>query len=365
MRKHISAMLAALLMLLCLLPLVGCARIEDELDQRFPEPTVEEETPVEVEDEFPARTKRTYTVLLTTQLKNADQLTGIALLTLDTAEGKIHWLEIPTDLFIHAVGDNLQGHYGNAYRVEQVKEGSTSLTAMQAGVNALRNLLSTGFQIPIDYSVNLDAEQLSDLIKTIGNIPLTLPESMGGLGAGNHTLGATGAIDFLTYTRYADPVEGQINAHIRFAAAMWQQMRTKVTAENLSLFSMEVRGMMTTDIPNTGGEDIFFLRKFLRTEPADFAITYLTAQKIYFNGKQTLVMLKENARRQLNEQMLVYEEALSDPQFDPSGVFVDHANQMVAAVYTSSAPLPTLHTMAVLLGLEPEPEPGETDSPAE
>ena len=142
-------------------------------------------------------------------------------------------------------------------------------------------------------------------------------------------------------------------------------MRTKVTAENLSLFSMEARGMMTTDIPNTGGEDIFFLRKFLRTEPADFAITYLTAQKIYFNGKQTLVMLKENARRQLNEQMLVYEEALSDPQFDPSGVFVDHANQMVAAVYTSSAPLPTLHTMAVLLGLEPELEPGETDSPAE
>lgn len=367
MRKTISAMLAALLMLLCLLPLAGCARIEDELDQRFPEPPAQEETPAQVEDELPGRTKRTYTVLLTTQLKNSDRLTGISLLTLHTADGKIHWLEIPVDLFVHAAGDSLQGHYANAYRMELVKEGSTSLAATKAGVAAIRDILRIGFQVSIDYSVNLDDGQFSDLVKVVGNVPMSLSESIGGLGAGDHTLGASAAMDFLTYDRYKDPIEGQLTAHIHFAAAFWQQMRTKVTVENLSLFSVEVRGMMTTDIPSTGGEDIFFLRKFLRAEPADFAITHLSTQSVFFNGKQMVVMLKANALRQLNEQMLVYEEELASQQFDPSGVFVDHANQMVATVYNNAAPLPTLHTMAELLGLEPKPDPesGETDSPAE
>ena len=243
-----------------------------------------------------------------------------------------------------------------------IKEGETSVSAARAGVAALRTLLATGFNIPIDYSINLSADQLSDLIKEIDNVPLTLTEEMGGLEAGNHTLSAKSAIEFLTYSRHKDPVNGKLVANMQFAAAFWQQARTIITADNLSLYTMEIRGMMTTDIPNTGGEDIFFLRQFLRAEPNAFSLTYLNAKGVHYSGTQCNVLVKNNALEQLNQQMLVYKEPLKAEQFDPSGVFVDRANQMVATIYTTSTPLPTLYTMAELLNLDPPPVTGEGDS---
>lgn len=360
MKKSFSAIIAGLLAILFLF--TGCARVIDELDQRFPEESAVEKVDPVVEDTLPDRVGRTYTVLLTTQLEAAETLTGVSLLTFHTAEGSVHWLELPVSLFIHASGSSLQGHYGNAYRAELMKESGTSVSAMKAGVDALRKLLSTGFNIPVDYSVNLDAEQFADLVQTIGNIPMTLSMDMGGLAVGTHTLTANAATAFLAYTKYEDPVNDKLSAHLQFASAFWQQARTVITAENLSLYSMEIRGMMTTDIPNTGGEDMFFLRKFLRAEPNAFALTHVTTKSVYYSGTQCHVLVKNNALQQLNEQMLVYEDALSTEQFDPSGVFVDFANQMVATVYTTSTPLPTLHTMAKLLNLEPPPEAGDGET---
>lgn len=363
MKKSVSAIIAGLLALV--LVFTGCDRVTQELDQRFPETSeVEKDDPV-VEDPLPERVRRTYTVLLTTQLEKEETLSGVSLLTFHTADDSLHWLELPPDLLIHATGNNLQGHFANAYRVEMVKESGTEASALRAGADALRKLISTGFNMPIDYWVNLDGEQLSDLVKKVGAIPMTLTEGMGGLAPGEYTLDAKAAMDFLTYTKYSDPATGKLNAHIQFAASFWQQARTVITADNLSLFSMEIRSMMTTDIPNTGGEDMFFLRKFLRAEPNAFAITHVTSQSVFYNGTQCRVLVKANALRQLNEQMMVYEDALTVAQFDPRGVFVDYANQMVATVYTTTALLPPLHTMEELLHLEPAPEPDEGEGETE
>lgn len=353
MKRSVPALIAGLLAFL--LTLTGCARVTEELDQRFPQESAVEGDDTVVEDPLPDRVGRTYTVLLTTQLKDAETLTGVSLLTFRTAEGSVHWLELPAELFVHASGNSLQGHYANAYRLEMAKESGTTVSALDAGIAALRKLLSTGFNIPIDYSVNLDADQFADLMKSVGNVPITLSEGLGGLAAGDHTLTASAAVDFLTYNRYPDPAAGQLNAHIQFAAAFWQQARTVITAENLSLYSMELRSQMTTDIPNTGGEDMFFLRRFLRAGVEAFTITHATTQSVYYSGTQCRVLVKENALRQLNEQMLVYEDELTDAQFDPSGVFVDFSNDLVETVYTTATPLPTLYTMAELLNIDPTP----------
>ena len=351
MRKHRSAVSAGLLLLA--LALTGCAQIRAELDQRFPEATTTEKAEPTVENPLPERVRRTYTVLLTTQLEEGEQLSGLSLLTFDTEHNRIHWLEFPVDLFIHAAGNDLKGHYANAYRAELIKEGGSERSALRAGVDALRKLISTGFNLPIDYFINLDDRQFTDLVKTIGNIPMTLPKTMGGLADGKHTLTAKSAISFLTYSRYTNPVNEKMEAHIQFASAFWQQARTFITAENLSLISMEIRGMMTTDIPNTSGEDMFFLRRFLNAAPDDFALTYITTRSVYSGGGQIHVLVKDNALCQLNEQMQVYEEALTEEQFDPRGVFVDLANQLVSTIYHTSVPLPPLSTMTELLGLTP------------
>ena len=242
MKKHISALLIGLLALV--LVFSGCARVTAILDQNFPQDTEAVQNDPDPDDILPDRAKRTYTVLLTTQLERPEKLTGVSILTFDTANDKVHWLELPVDLFIHATGSDLKGHYGNAYHLEVIKEGATTLSATHAGINALRKLITTGYNISIDYSINLDSEQFTDLIKVIGSVPITLTKSMGGFAAGSQTLSASSATSFLTYNQYSDAVNDKMEAHMQFAAAFWQQARTKITAEKLSLISMEIRSLL-------------------------------------------------------------------------------------------------------------------------
>lgn len=360
MRKYLSSAVAFLLAALLLL--TGCDAVTKELDQRFPEASVTEKVDL-LETALPDRTGRTYVILLTTQVESADTLSGISLLTFQTVDEAVHWLELPADLYVRTADRTLGDSFRNAYLGELAKESGTTVSATAAGIDALRSLLSTGFCVPIDYSVNFDPEQFADFLRTIENVPITLPEDLGGLQAGDHTLTPAKAAEFLTYDDYTDPTEGQFEARKRFAAALWQQVCKVITTDNLSLYSMELRGQMSTDIPNAGGEDMFFLRRFIRAKGDAFHVTHISTQSVVANGKQYRVLIKDNALRQLNRQMLVYQEEIAAEQFDPSAVFVDHSNQVMKAVYLSSTVLPPLYSMNELLGIVPE-TPETEEAPA-
>lgn len=355
-KKHLSAIVTVLLAATLLL-LSGCGRVTDALDQHFPEASAtKQDTPLS--DPLPDRVGRTYVILLTTELSTDDLLTTVSLLTFGTADGTVHWLDLPADLYVRTAGNTLAGSYHRAYLTELAEAGGTSVSAAAAGVSAVRSLLEAGFSITVDYSVNLDKDQFTTLMSTLNNVPVTLFGAAGGLRAGSYTLNAPKAISFLTYDGYNDPTEGQFEARRCFAAALRLQAVKEVQMDQLSLFTTKIRGAMTTDIPSAGGEDMFFLRRFLTASDDDFTITNISTQSVYSNGERYRVMVKGNALRQLNEQMKIYKKALTPEQFDPQGVFVDPSNPIMQSVYASSSVLPTLYTLTDLLNPKTDTEAG-------
>ncbi|MBQ8288168.1 MAG: hypothetical protein IJX76_05280 [Clostridia bacterium] len=366
MKKYLFGAVA--LLLAALLLLSGCGKVTEVLDEHFPEESVKEESDPLI-DPLPDRVGRTYVVLLTTQLESDSALSTVSLLTFGTADESIHWLELPTALYVRDAGNTLNGCFQRAYQTELSKDSGTSVSATNAAVGAVRSLLEKGFSITVDYSVNLDQEQFTAFLETLNGIPLTLPEALGGLEAGEHTLNARNATSFLTYDQYNDPTEGQFAARRSFAAALRQRAVEMLSLDQLSLYTMELRGEMTTDIPSAGGQDMFFLRRFLVAENDDFTVTNITTQSVYYNNARYRVLVKNNTLRQLNEQMRVYQKDVETAQFDPSGIFVDPSNQIMQSVYGSSTALPTVYTLTRLLGLEKDTEtdapPASSDDPEE
>ncbi|MBQ8382964.1 MAG: hypothetical protein IJX47_07165 [Clostridia bacterium] len=366
MKKYLFGAVALLLANLLLLS--GCGKVTEVLDEHFPEESVTEDADPLI-DPLPDRVGRTYVILLTTELESDSALSTVSLLTFDTADESIHWLELPSALYVRAAGNTLDGVFGRAYQTELASESGTSVSAANAAVSAVRSLLEKGFSITVDYSVNLDREQFTDFVGTLGGVPLTLSQTLGGLDAGEYTLNAQNAISFLTYDQYNDPTEGQFSARRAFTAALRQRAVEKLALDQLSLYTMELRGEMTTDIPSTGGQDMFFLRRFLVTDNDDFTVTNISTQSVYYNNARYRVLVKDNTLRQLNQQMRVYQKDVETAQFDPSGVFVDPSNQIMQSVYASSTALPTVYTLTALLRVEEDTEtdapPASSDVPAE
>ncbi|MBQ7355368.1 MAG: hypothetical protein IJW62_07610 [Clostridia bacterium] len=363
MMKHYLCGVLALL-LASLLMLSGCGRVTATLDQHFPEASETEDTRP-LETPLPDRIGRTYVVLLTTQLSADDALSTVSLLTFQTADQSIHWLELPTALYVRSAGNTLGGSFNRAYQSELAKESGTAVSATNAAVNAVRNLLNTGFSISIDFSVNFDGEQFAAFLRMLQNVPVTLPTAMGGLKAGAHTLDASDAVEFLLYDRYNDPAEGQFEARRYFVAALRQQACKSLSLDQLSLIAMDLRGQMTTDIPSQGGQDMFFLRHFLKTENNRFTVTNISTQNVYSHGAEYRVLVKDNTRRQLNLQMQLYEEELTAEQFDPTGVFVDPSNQIMHTVYNSASVLPRVYSLTELLTVEVITDPETTPNTGE
>lgn len=364
MKKNLLSAVALLLSALLLLS--GCGAVTDALDEHFPEdPTLQEDD--QNTDPLPDREGRTYVVLLTTQLESNSALSTVSLLTFQTAKESIHWLEFPAALYIRSAGNTLEGSFQRAYQTELTNESGTGVSATNAGISAVRSLLETGLSIPIDYSINLDKEQFTALCATLQDIPMTLYESLGGLEAGEHILSAQDAISFLTYNQYSEPTEGQLAARRCLIAALRKRAVEMLDKEKLSLHAMEIRGEMTTDIPTKGGEDVFFLRRFLTAKNDDVTLTHISTQSVFYHNARYRVLSKENTRLQINEQMCVYKKDLSASQFDPSGVFWDPSSRVMQTVYSSAPMLPELYTLTAILEPkqeEPETLPDSSDAPS-
>ena len=361
MKKHYLFGTVAILLAMLLL-LSGCGAVTEVLDEHFPEEALPEED--QTAGPLPDREGRTYVVLLTTQLESDGMLSTVSLLTFQTAEESIHWLALPSALYIRSAGNTLEGSYQRAYQTELSKESGTGVSATQAGVQTVRELLETGLAIPIDYSINLDKEQFGALLSTLQELPMTLYEASGGLEAGEYTLSAQDAISFLRYDQYDEPTDGQLTARRYLTAALRQRAVEMLDMDKLSLHAMELRGEMTTDIPSDSGQDVFFLRRFLTAKNDDFALTYVGTQSVFYHNARYRVLSKENTRRQINEQMCVYEKDLGEAHFDPSGVFWDPSSRVMQTVYSSAPMMPALYTLTAILEPPSEPETAPTTSDA-
>ena len=111
---------------------------------------------------------------------------------------------------------------------------------------------------------------------------------------------------------------------------------------------------------------MFFLRRFLTAKNEDFTLTYVNTQSVFYQSARYHVLIKESVRRQINEQMCVYEQELDAELLDRSSIFLDPSSRVMQTVYASAPELPPLYTLASILTPEAEEEepPESGDAPS-
>lgn len=351
MNKVLVKSAAFLMMLAMLLGCIGCGTVTDKLDSFFKEETespnqgAQEEAPIEM----PAKTKENYTILILTEAVEASELDNVMLLSFNTAKPSISVLQLPTDLFLHVSERSVEGLFKARYD-RAINDGKTEKEAATEASEALVDVLSTGFNAPINYYINFSATQLAAFINTLGGVQMDLPFSMGGLKMGAQTLKGNQALEYLAYDSYSQMPQSYLDARKLLTVSIFNKAIDSVDAEMLSLFVMELRTVMTTNIPSAGGEDIFFVRKWLQTKPEAFKIANVSTQTVYIASEASRVLQESSALTQMNELLGIYEEELTQAQFDPRFVFVDYSNDVVKSVYGSTAPKqPTTYTAQQIL----------------
>lgn len=345
MKKLLVRSALLLMMAALLLGCMGCAAVTDQLDTIFKETaeTTDRDLQTEPEIEMPAKVKETYTFLITTEAVEASQLDHVMLVSFNTTAPSISILQLPTDLYLHVTEQSAEGLFKKRYE-DSVADGLTEKEAATIASEALLDVLSTGFNTPIDYYINFSASQLAGLVNTLGGVELTVPFTMGSLSIGKQTLNGSQVLEYLAYDAYSSMPQSYMDARKLLTAAVFDQARETVESEMLSLFVMELRTTMTTNIPSEGGEDIFFVRKWLQTDLEAFKISNLSTQIVYITSSSSRVLLESNTLKQMNELMKIYEEELTAEQFDPRYVFVDYSSDVAKAVYNSAASLPATYT---------------------
>lgn len=341
---------ALLLIAVMMISMVGCAAVTERLDGFFKEETTtaDDSLQSEPEIEMPARTKENYTILIMTEAEEEAKLDNAMLISFNTASPSISILQLPTDLYLNVSELTVEGLFKKRYD-DSIADGHTEEEAAADASEAVADVLSDGFYTPVDYYINFSSAQLAGLINTLGGVKMNLPFAIGNLAMGTQTLSGSEALEFLAFDSYTDMPESYMDARKLLTAAIFERATEAVEADMLSLFVMELRSTMTTNIPSSGGEDIFFVRKWLQTDPTDLQIASLSTQAVYIASASCRVLLKGNTLTQMNELLGLYEEELTLEQLDPQRVFVDYSSDVSKAVYNSSAELPKTYTARQLL----------------
>lgn len=329
---------------------VGCAAITEGLDSIFKTET----QPPDDDDQglteltLPPRVKETYTFLIMSEAAEASVLDHVMLISFNTAAPSIAALQIPTDLYLRMAEQSLEGLFQKRYE-SAVEEGLTVKEAVASASEAVMSVLSSGFNSTIDYYVNFSSAQLSGLVNTLGGVELTVPFTMGGLTAGKKTLNGNQVIEYLSFDDYSNMPQTHMDARKNFVAALHERARTTVDSEILSLFVMDLRTQMTTNIPSDSGEDIFFVRKWLQTAPEDFKIANIATQQVLIGSTPCRFMYESNALVQMNELLAIYEEDMTAELFDPQHVFIDYSSDVAKAVYDGATSRQPIYTVKQLL----------------
>lgn len=344
MMKTLLIKSAALLLVgIMLLGIAGCSAVTQKLDGFFKEetktPDHQDDTP---EIEMPSRAKETYTILVTTEAVTEGELDHVMLVSFNTASPSVSILQLPTDLYLHISERSVGGLFTASYN-DAIADGQSEQESAAAASEAVIDVLAVGFNTPIDYYINFSSEQLEGLVNILGGVEMTLPFAIGTIPAGKHTLSGSQVIEFLSYNRFSDLSQALLDARKLMTAAIFNQAKETVETEMLSLFVMELRTQMTTNIPTEGGEDIFFVRKWLQTPLDAMKIANLSTQMVYVSSNGCRVLFKDNTLKQMNTLLALYEEELTAEQFDPKFVFVDYSSDVAKVAYNLSTDLPTVY----------------------
>lgn len=345
MRAFLRAALAAVL---CL-SLILCAGCGDFFKDYSPDGTISDTAgPDSSTDPIRklglVRRPNQITILIATEGTAVGSLSSLSLLCIDdSGEPKVSVLQIPTTVYTRT-GGSLKGSYETAFS-RSAADGSNIANSVESAMSSLKALVQSSLLIRVDYTIHLTGKQFAGIVDTVGGVVLDLPRVMSldghNVQAGRQTLTGAEADDLRNYTGFSDGFYSDLVMGKLLVTGIISSLKSNIDKSVLSLCAMELRTSMTTDIPSTGGSDVFLVRRLIETALPSISFSALAVGT--FSAGVT-VLCRESAAEQISSFVNLYTAPVPPDGLDGQSEFCDPDDAFMASVYNGSIGMPTAYT---------------------
>ena len=339
MKRLLISTLSVVLCVLILLPLVSCSAVKNYLESGADEEkqtTQKQDTNKLPEKTGYQRTNLKYSFLIITEGEEVGTLGSIAYAVLDSTKPSLEVLQIPQNLFVNNSNGTVAKTYKELYQNAQSLGRSK---AIENTCHEMMAILKTGAMLECDYYLFFDKDAIVSFTNLVGGIEVFLPFYMqfsqsSAIAGGKQKLNGSFAWNVLNYYNYA------AGSELEAAKLVWSgillSLKNTLSPEKISLFTIELRKNLYTDVPESNGVDIFFLRKLYNC-PSDairFASIDFTA--ITNDNEEISILNKPATIERINSYFELYETKISAEDFDPEYVFYDISSGVIFNAYNAN-----------------------------
>lgn len=353
MEKNMKFTAKAICLLLCvctLFSLTSCSSFLDGVFRRDKDNPDQTTTSNEIPDipETLTRKAGKYSILVVNEGVNAGTLSALFICVIDPAgEGSAKFLQIPAATYINGSYLTFAAQYSGSYNAA-LFDGSSSDTARERAISAIRSLIVTNLCIPVDYYLCMTPDQLSGVAGTFGGISADVPFTMalpgsGMLSPGKQTIKASDVGAFATHSAFSDTAA--MNVYKVIYSSFIIKARSTVSNDNIALLAAELRYNTTTDIPASSGEDIFLIRKLISPESGNITFTDLSAKSCAIDIGLAYVIHRETSYEQIRDYLSMYENSEFSKFYDADGSMNKSSTQVINMIYTSKDVTPAVYSV--------------------
>ncbi len=283
------------------------------------------------------------TILIAVEGTYGGSLSSLSLLCIDdSGVPTVSVLQIPVTTYTRS-GGTLRGYYEASYS-RATADGSNVSNSVASAMGALKSFLQNTLLVQIDYTVHITNSRFASIVDTVGGAQLDLPRVLQldghNVQAGRQTLTGAEAADLRSYGGFSDSFYNDLVLGKHLITSIIGSLKGNIDKSILSLCVKDLRSSMTTDIPTTGGSDIFIVRRLIETSFSSISFSVLAGE--YTSG--VYVLCKSTALNQINEYVNLYTEPLTADIFDADSDYCDPTDSFMSTIYQSSSATPRIYT---------------------
>jgi len=339
MKRIFIKLLSITLCAVTLLSLCSCA-VLDKITSNIEDKPTDDTTKVPDSDVIPTvkykRCDLKYTFLTVVEGEAEGTPAQISYSVLDTGNNTLTSLMIPVNTFVSGSNGNL----GAEMQVNYFSKNAEGRGASVAyACEMLMERLENDLLLPCDYYMYFDKTSLSDLVNELGGVKVSIPFEMSFsdgvvIPKGESTLDGESFWKVMCYGSYKSGSE--LNAAKLLWTSVFYKLKEQVSSDTISLFMLNVRGNLETDVPKTNGVDVFFLRKLLSLDGALYKFVSVDVQILTEGTTSFSVICKNALVQKINSFMVLYETEIEAEDFDPELGFGNSGSAAISAAYNST-----------------------------
>ena len=347
MKRIIINILSLSLCALMLLSMCSCAvldKLKGNIEEKPEDETTKEQDNVVVPTVKYPRNNMKYTFLTVVEGFEEGAPAQISYAVFDTKANTLSSMQIPVNTFINGANKTLGDDFKARY-TSKSSEGRD--VAVKYAVESLMAKLKDDLMLVCDYYIYFDKTSMSDLANNLEGVEVQVPFEMrftdGTLiRSGKTELKNDQLWKVMSYNSYA--FGSELNAAKMLFASTFYRMREAVTPELISLFIMNVRSNLYTNIPKTNGVDVFFFRKLISLDVESYKFSSADTQYVVEGNSQIAVICKDALLKKINSFLAIYENEIEIADFDQGLAFCDTSSMIISGAYNSIAAISTEYT---------------------